>query len=104
MRNFLLMDMSEMKLKLIKKKTQGGKNLCSTRDQVAKLFIAILANCGFRVGGWGAYAKDGPMIAYRNTDRTLDTGGGHFVFNICVIRGCSRHAGSTSHTGKAFVE
>jgi hypothetical protein len=42
--------MSEVILNLVplkKKKTQRSKNLCSTRDQVGKLFIAILVNCRF---------------------------------------------------------
>jgi hypothetical protein len=49
------MDMSEAILNLVPRKKRGGggsKNLCSTRDQVAKLFSAIL---GTRV--WGGVPK-----------------------------------------------
>jgi hypothetical protein len=42
-------DISEVTLNLVpKKKRVGSKNLCSTGDQVAKLFSAIL---GTRLGG-----------------------------------------------------
>jgi hypothetical protein len=43
-------DMNEVILNPVpsKKKTQQSKNLCSTRDLFAKLFIAILVNCRIR--------------------------------------------------------
>jgi hypothetical protein len=36
------MDMSEVILNLVPRKKGGSKNLCSARDNVAKLFSAIL--------------------------------------------------------------
>jgi hypothetical protein len=39
--------MSELILNAVPKKTQRCKNLCSTREQIVKLFIAILVNYAF---------------------------------------------------------
>jgi NADH:ubiquinone oxidoreductase subunit K len=46
----LPMDMGGVILNFIPR----SKNLCSTRDQVEKLFVAILVNCGFV---WGSNKK-----------------------------------------------
>jgi hypothetical protein len=78
--------MSEVMLNL-EKKNGESKNICTTRDQVAKLFIAILVNSQFlnaREGGGGGHSRarlilqDGSMIAYLLTDRALGDGD-HFV-------------------------
>jgi hypothetical protein len=47
----LPMDMSEVILNFVPRKKKGGsKNLCSARDQVAKLFSAILVTRVWRGG------------------------------------------------------
>jgi hypothetical protein len=43
-RNFLSMNMGRLILNSLTKKNQRSKNLCSKRDHLAKLFIAIPAN------------------------------------------------------------
>jgi hypothetical protein len=56
------MVMNEVILNLVPRKKRGGsKNLCSTRDEVAKLFSAIL---GTRVWRGGGIPKYSGMIAY----------------------------------------
>jgi hypothetical protein len=50
-------DMSEMILNTVPKRGGGAKNLCSRRDLVAELFIAILGNKCFRAEGIGGAHK-----------------------------------------------
>lgn len=54
--------MSEVILNTVQKR-KGAKNLCSTRDLVAKLFVAIFANNAFCDGGSGGAPKAGAMRA-----------------------------------------
>jgi hypothetical protein len=64
-----------------KKIEQGSKNLCSTRDMVAKLFIAIHVNFWFRRGveGGREVAWDG-MVAFYFIYHAVSAGG-HFSFS-----------------------
>jgi hypothetical protein len=55
-------------------KAQRSKNLCSTRDLVAELFIAILVNLRFE--GEGGSEE----VAYPFIDRSLGAGD-HFLFS-----------------------
>jgi hypothetical protein len=73
---------SEVILNTVPKKGEG-KNLCSTRYLVAKLFVAILAN---KVA-WGAeeYTKAGSILAYLFTDCAVGAGD-HFVFSSSLMR------------------
>jgi hypothetical protein len=68
-----------------------SKNLCSTSDLVAKLFIAILANKAFRE--WGAKELVCVMLAYVFTDCALGVGG-HCVFSSkrCVEMASVTHS------------
>jgi hypothetical protein len=72
--------MSEVILNLApSKKKKRSKNLCSTRDLVAKLFIAILMN--FRYGEVVAYCA---MVTFYFIDHAVAAGGYFFLFSYCI--------------------
>jgi hypothetical protein len=52
-----------------------GKNLCNTRDVVAKLFIAVLPNKAFGYGGSQEHTRGGAVLAYLFTDSAFGAGG-----------------------------
>jgi hypothetical protein len=82
--------MSEVILNLVQsKKKKRSKNLCSTRDLVAKLFIAILVNSRYR--GAGCVGWYGNILFYRSCCRA----GGYFFY---LVTACLRRDGSSKQS------
>jgi hypothetical protein len=70
----LLKDISEVIKNPFPKNTQWRKNLCSIRDLVAKLFIAILAIYALGRGGAVEYPNNGAIVACLFIDRSFSAG------------------------------